>query len=57
MKTNLVSKEEFTRAKNLFISDVDDELEILEDKEGQGGRAHLLSDAYFKNYFFDYRKY
>jgi len=57
LKTNLVSKEEFTRAKNLFISDVDDELEILEDKEGQEGRAHLLSGAYFKNYYFDYRNY
>jgi predicted Zn-dependent peptidase len=49
LKTNLVSKREFSRAKNLFFSDNDDRLEILKN------RAFLLADAYFKNVFFDYR--
>ncbi len=54
LKTNLVSKREFLRAKNLFLSREDDNLEKL------GTRAKYLSDAYFRKSIFDprnYRKY
>lgn len=49
LKTNLVSKREFIRAKNLFFSDYDDNLEALEE------RASLVSDAYYHRDVFDCR--
>ncbi len=49
LKTNLVSKREFMRAKNLLLADDDDDLENLK------WRAELLSDAYFKRRIFDPR--
>ncbi len=51
LKTNLVSKREFLRAKNLFLSREDDNLEKL------GTRAKYLSDAYFRKNIFDPRNY
>lgn len=51
LKTNLVSKREFFRAKNLFLATKDDELENLVK------RAEMLSDSYFKKNIFDPRKY
>ncbi len=49
LKTNLVSKREFIRAKNIFLSNYDDDLADLKD------RAELLSNAYFQKDFFDCR--
>lgn len=51
LKTNLVSKREFLRAKNLFLAAKDDELENLVK------RAEMLSDSYFKKNIFDPRRY
>lgn len=51
LKTNLISKREFLRAKNLFLANTDDILEKLET------RAELLADAYFGKYIYDPRNY
>ena len=51
LKTNLVSKREFIRAKNIFLSNKDDEMEDLVE------RVEQLSDAYFKKSIFDPRNY
>lgn len=49
LKTNLVSKREFLRAKNLFIAANDDNLEDLE------FRTEWLADSYFRKSVFDPR--
>jgi predicted Zn-dependent peptidase len=49
LKVNLASKREFLRAKNLFLSRNDDEMEDIEQ------RAELLADAYFRKSIFDPR--
>ena len=51
LKTNLVSKEEFIKAKNMFLSENDDELDDLEK------RSQLLSDFYFRKSIFDPRNF
>ena len=51
LKTNLVSKREFYRAKNLLLAVNDDNLENII------RRAVMLSDFYFKHAIFDPRNY
>lgn len=51
LKINLVSKREFLRAKNLLLSNTDDNMENLE------CYIEMLSDAYFGKYIFDPKNY
>ncbi len=49
LKANLVSKREFLRAKNIFLSASDDKIEDIRE------RAELLADVYFEKSVFDPR--
>jgi predicted Zn-dependent peptidase len=51
LKTNLVGKREFLRAKNLLLSNTDDNMENLKQY------VEMLSDAYFGKNIFDPRNY